>query len=95
MDRPKTMIELPNAMKVELYTYLTVKEKREVLREAKISDDTSNTLFGSILQDAILKRLLVSPLPGLDDMPSNIGDALYDYSLNVFIGKNALGDSKK
>jgi hypothetical protein len=87
-DRPTEKITLSSGLVVTLYSYLTVKEKRELAKAiTAVSSPTNDEILA--FRDKVLETLLVSPKPivGLDDMPAIDGDSLYEYSDERFAGK--------
>lgn len=92
MDRPTETIKLPNGVEVVLHTYLTVREKSDIMRSMDIVSSTKEMTVsqGLDLRDKVFNTLLVSPkqFDALADMPAEYGDVLYTYAMEIFNGKN-------
>ena len=85
MDRPTQTYELPSGAVIELYTYLTVKDKREIMQELGDMDlNNPNTKDVLLLQETALSKLFVGDKTIIDDLPAEEGDYLYNIAMEKF-----------
>jgi hypothetical protein len=98
MDRPRETIELPSGTKVEMYTYRTVGERREILKamgDIKLSgQEVEMTPYqAEMLQSELVKKLVISDVD-LDNMPIKEGDYIAGRAMKRFNSDpNALSGS--
>lgn len=80
-ERPTETLEMPSGTKVKMYTYLTVKERREVFEELGDDFDGSKMSPGKALklQELLLQKLLVDSL-NIDDLPVTEADYLAQHA---------------